>query len=544
MCLIATRWTTIIALLVLLILVYQCATPTQPSGGPPDRTPPQIEETEPANRTTMFDGERIRFHFSKYIDRNSFRNAFRMEPDLNIRYDISWRRRTATVSFEDPLPDTTTIIFTLGTDLSDTRNNRITSPFQLAVSTGPDIDEGKITARVRDARTGRGKEGERIMLYRYPVDLSVGANYVGESDTSGLVQFQYLREGKYKAFWLDDRNRNRRWDREREAAQPFSTDTLVLDRAGEADLGKVFIIRSDTIPPSLQAVGMLSEVRLRLRFSEDIEIGDDAHISIFHEDHTHAADAVPLFVDPDNPNILFAQARDPLPDEAVYHLEIQGITDAAGNPAEFDIEPFPGSDEADTTFARYIANESRLGVAPDEPIVFRYAKLLEDSPAVLDSLIVVESELTHQPWPHAEIVEQFLNVYPDGEWRRGENYEIRVWDENRMEHVSINPRILFEDELGALAVRVEEPRTDSTRHRARLVDPQGVTIRDRVFLDETEFTNVPSGSYLLKVFELREGSREWDPGRVDPFRPPAHYFIQRNVPVERGLTGQVFVEWE
>jgi len=541
---IATRWAPFVALFVLLILVYQCATPTQPGGGPPDRTPPQIEETEPANRTTMFDGDRIRFHFSKYINRNSFRDAFRMEPDLNIRYDISWRRRTATVRFEDPLPDTTTIIFTLGTDLADTRNNRITAPFQLAVSTGPDIDEGTITARIRDAETGRGREGERIMLYRHPVDLSVGATYVGESDTSGLVTFQYLREGKYKAFWLDDRNRNRRWDREREAAQPFSTDTLVLDRAGEADLGKVFVIRADTIAPVLQAVGMLSEVRLRLRFSEGIEIGDDAQISVFHEDHAHATDAIPLFVDPENSNILFAQARDPLPDEAVYHLELQGITDAAGNPAEFDIDPFPGSDEPDTTYARYIANESRYGVAPDEPIVFRYAKLLSDSPQILDSLIVVESEQTHQPWPHVEIEEQFLKVYPDGEWRRGENYEIRVWDENRMEHVSINPRILFEDELGALSIRVEEPRTDSTRHRARLVDQQGLTIRDQIFLDETEFSMLPSGSYTLKVFELREGLREWDPGRVDPFRPPAHYFIQRNVPVERGLTGQVFVEWE
>ena len=540
----ATRWTSIIALILLMILVYQCATPTQPTGGPADRTPPEIEETEPAARTTMFDGDRIRFHFSKYINRNSFRTAFRMEPDLNIRYDISWRRRTATVRFEDPLPDTTTIIFTLGTDLADTRNNRIPSPFQLAVSTGPDIDDGKISARIRDAGTGRGREGERIVLYRHPVDLSAGANYVGESDTSGLVQFQYLREGKYMAFWLDDRNRNRRWDREREAAQPFPTDTLVLERDGEADLGKVFIIRADTVAPVLEAVGMLSEVRLRLRFSKNVEIGDDARISIFHDDHSHATDAVPLFVDPDNPNILMAQARNPLPDGSVYHIELQGITDAAGNAAGFDIEPFPGSDEPDTTYARYIANESRYGVAPDEPVVFRYARLLEDSPIVLDSLELVESELAHTPWPHASVRDQFLEVHPDGEWRRGENYEIRVWDENRMEHVSITPRILFEDELGALSVRVEAPRTDTTRHRARLLDEQGVVIGDRVFNSETEFTRVPAGRYLLKVFELREGSREWDPGRVDPFRPPAHYFIQRNVPVERGLTGQVFVEWE
>ncbi len=541
---IITRWIPVFAVIFLLILVSQCATPTQPTGGPADRTPPEIEETEPAPGTTMFDGDRIRFHFSKYINRNSFRDAFRMEPDLNIRYEISWRRRTATVRFQDPLPDTTTIIFTLGTGLADTRNNRIPSPFQLAVSTGPDIDDGSITARVRDAKTGKGREGERVVLYRYPVDLSVGANYVGESDTSGHVQFQYLREGKYKAFWLDDRNRNRRWDREREAAQPFPSDTLVLERGGEADLGKLFVIRADTTAPLLQAVGMLSDVRLRLRFSEDVTIGDDAAISVFHEDHTHATDAVPLFVDSENPNILYAQARDPLPDGAVYHIEMTGITDAAGNSADFDIEPFPGSDEPDTTWARYISNESRFGVPPDEPIVIRYAKLLDDSPMVLDSLVLVESERVHRPWPHAQIRDQFLIINPDGEWRRGENYEIRVWDENRMERETIRPRILFEDELGALDIRVESPRTDTTRHRARLIDQQGETIRDRVFQGETEFARVPAGRYLLIVHEMRDGTREWDPGRVDPFRPPGHYFIQRNVPVERGLTGQVFVEWE
>ena len=525
------------------LLVYQCATPTQPTGGPADQTPPDIEETEPPAGTTMFDGDRIRFHFSKYINRNSFRNAFQIEPDLNLDYEISWRRRTATVRFEDPLPDTTTIIFTLGTELADTRNNRITSPFQLAVSTGPDIDQGSITARVRDAQTGRGKGGERVVLYRYPVDLTTGANYVAESDTAGLVQFNYLREGRYKAFWLDDRNRNRMWDREREAAQPFSTDSLILDRAGEGDLGKVFLIRHDTIPPVLQAVGMLSEVRLRLRFSEPVTLQDAAAISVFHEDHTFKNEAVPLFVDPENPNILFAQSREPLSDGAHYNLELQGITDAAGNAAGFDIDPFPGSDEPDTTYARYVSNESRYGVSPDEPIVIRYARLLDDIPVVQDSLIVVQSEETHSPWPHAETRDHKLLIYPDGEWIQGENYEIRVWDDERLERRTIQPRILFDDELGGLHVEVEHPRTDTTMHRLQLKDEQGVIVRSETFQSELELTGLPSGSYTLRVFEIRDGYRDWDPGQVDPYRSPAHYFIQRNVPVERGLTGQVYVEW-
>ncbi len=528
---------------VIALLAYHCATPTQPTGGPADRTPPEIEETEPSPGTTMFDGDRIRFHFSKYINRNSFRNAFQMEPDLNLDYDISWRRRTATVRFNDPLPDTTTIIFTLGTELADTRNNRIPSPFQLALSTGPDIDDGSITATVRDAQSGKGKAGERVVLYRYPVDLSAGANYVAEADTAGLVQFNYLREGKYKAFWLDDRNRNRRWDREREAAQPFSTDSLVLEKAGEADLGKVFVIRRDTIAPMLLAVGMLSDVRLRLRFSENVEFDEDATISVFHEDHTFKTDAVPLYVDPENPNIMFAQAREPLPDGTFYNLELQGITDATGNSAGFDIDAFPGSDEPDTTYARFVSNESRYGVSPDEPIVIRYAKLLDDTTVMLDSLIVVKSETIHSPWPHAETRDHKLLVFPDGEWIQGENYEIRVWDDERLERRTIQPRILFEDELGALNVEIEQPRTDTTMHRLQLMDEQGVTVRDVTFPREMELTGIPAGRYTLKVFELREGLRDWDPGQVDPFRPPANYFIQRNVPVERAMTGQVYVEW-
>lgn len=538
------RFLIIISFFTVALLVYHCATPTQPTGGPADRTPPEIEETEPPAGTTMFDGDRIRFHFSKYINRNSFRNAFQMEPDLNLDYDISWRRRTATIRFNDPLPDTTTIIFTLGTDLADARNNRITSPFQFAISTGPDIDEGSITATVRDARTGQGKGGERVVLYRYPVDLAVGANYVAESDTAGLVQFNYLREGKYKAFWLDDRNRNRRWDREREAAQPFSTDSLMLEKAGEADLGKVFLIRRDTIPPMLQAVGMLSDIRLRLRFSENIELDDEAAISVFHEDHTHKTDAVPLYVEPDNPNILLAQSREPLADGEFYHLELHGISDEAGNSAGFDIEAFPGSDEQDTTYARYISNDSRYGVRPDEPIVIRYAKLLENTPVVLDSLIVVQSEETYNPWPHAEISDHKLLIFPDGQWIQGENYEIRVWDDERLERRTIQPRILFEDELGGLSVEVEQPRADTTMHRLQLTDEQGVIIHDEQFQTEANLAGLPAGRYTLRVYEIREGYREWDSGQVDPYRSPAHYFIQRNVPVERGLTGQIYVEWQ
>ena len=525
------------------LFFLQCATPTQPTGGPPDRTPPEILDTEPAAGTTHFDGDRIRFHFSKYIDRNSFRSAFQIEPDIDLEFDISWRRRTATVRFDQPLPDATTIIFTLGTDLADTRNNRIPTPFQLALSTGPEIDEGRITATVRDAKTGKGRAGDKVVLYRHPVDLERGANYVAEADTGGVVRFNYLRDGTYKAFWLDDRNRNRRWDRQREAAQPFRTDTLLLDAAGEADPGTVFVIQQDTTAPVLLAVGLHSEVRLRLRFSEEVQLADDASIAIRDENGSLETRAVPLYADPKTPNILFAQSLEPLPDQASYIIEMQGIADLAGNKAISGIDSFPGSDEPDTTFARFIENDTRHGIAPSEPLAIRYARLLDQSPEVLDSLVVVISENTIQPWPHAEVQDNLLFIFPDGEWKKGESYTVRIWDGDRMQRRNIEPRVHFEDELGAIGIVVEDPDTDTTRHRVQLVNEQDRVIRSETFLNEIEMNGVPPGNYLVRVFELREGLNEWDPGSVDPFRPPARFYIQRNVPVQRGLTGQISVIW-
>lgn len=526
------------------LIFLQCATPTQPTGGPPDRTPPEILNTEPAPGTTHFDGDRIRFDFSKYIDRNSFRSAFQIEPDIDLDFDISWRRRTATVRFDEPLPEATTIIFTLGTELADTRNNRIPTPFQLALSTGPEIDEGRITATVRDAKTGEGRAGDKVVLYRHPVDLERGANYVAEADTGGVVRFNYLRDGTYKAFWLDDRNRNRRWDRQREAAQPFRTDTLHLDAAGEADPGTVFVIQQDTTAPVLLAVGLHSEVRLRLRFSEEVQMADDASIVIHSENGSLETRAVPLYTDPKAPNILFAQSLEPLPEQASYILEMQGIADLSGNEAISGIDSFPGSDEPDTTFARFIQNDTRHGIAPSEPLVIRYAKLLDQSPEVIDSLLVIISENTTQPWPHAAVQDNVLSIYPDGEWQKGESYNVRIWDGDRMQRRNIEPRVQFEDELGAIGIVVEEPDTDTTRHRVQLVNEQDRVIRSEIFLNEIELSGIPSGSYLVRIFELREGFTEWDPGSVDPFRPPARYYIQRNVPVQRGLTGQISVLWQ
>ncbi|TVR17288.1 MAG: hypothetical protein EA391_05370, partial [Balneolaceae bacterium] len=205
----------LIILAALVFIVKSCATPVAPSGGEPDRTGPVVVSTTPENGTTNFTGREVRFTFDKFVDRNSFRQNVSIEPDLGIEFDISFSRRSGVIEFTNPLPENTTIVIQAGTDVTDTNRNRMDRPHVLALSTGDVLDDGVITARVLDAETGRGESGRRVLLYREPFDLAERANYLAISDTSGTVQFGYISEGTYKAFWLNDVNRNRRWDRER-----------------------------------------------------------------------------------------------------------------------------------------------------------------------------------------------------------------------------------------------------------------------------------------------------------------------------------------
>src|SRR5699024_3003300 len=128
--------------------------------------------------------------------------------------------------------------------------------------------------------TGEGSEGNRVLLYRKPIDLTATAAYSAETDTGGTFQFSYLSAGDYKAIWVDDLNRNRTWDRERERAQPFQREFVSLEEEGNDTLATLYIAQSDTTKPVFQGVGLFSSRRLRMRFSENIELTDSTRIVI------------------------------------------------------------------------------------------------------------------------------------------------------------------------------------------------------------------------------------------------------------------------
>ncbi len=531
----------IFAVILFLWFVYSCATPISPTGGEPDRTGPRVVSTEPSQGSTNFSGNEVRFNFDKHVDRSSFRNNVSVEPDLGIQFDISFSRRSATVQFASDLPDNTTIIVKVGTDVSDTNRNRMERPYDLAISTGDVLDSGTITARALSAETGRAQSGWRVFLYREPFNIEERAIYVSETDTSGRVEFGYLGEGNYKAFWVNDQNRDRIWNKEREQAQPFYDESFFISEGDSIDIGSLFVSMPDTISPRIDGVGLLSERRLRLRLSEEIIWDSDSYLSVTDTLGVEYTKAYPLYLAEGDDHILFAQSERALPESRVFTLAPNSITDLAGNRLRIDFNPFTGSNEPDTTILRTISHNSGSGLFPNEPLEVTYSSFIDVSD-VIDSLQVVEGDRVVDNWGNVEIDRHILRISPLDTWQSGIRYQFRVWNPWEEDRELIEPDIWQRNQLGSIEVSLLNDNPEYLSHLT--ITDEDLSIRiDTTFTETVTIDNLPPLNYKVIVFQDENENGKWDRGVVEPYERPEPYAIRRRVPVREGFTSELEIEY-
>ena len=529
------------AVTIALIIAIGCATPSSPTGGPPDEQGPKIIKTVPETGTTNFSRQSIELYFSEFVDRGSLNQAIVIEPGIGISYELDWGRKSVEIEFDRAIPDSTTLIVTVGTDFQDTNGNGMSEPQKIAVSTGPEIDDGSLIGKVRNAESGEGGEGDRILLYREPINLSQKADYIAATDTGGTFRFSYLRQGTYKALWVEDQNRNKMWDRQRERAQPFSQELVELAKGATDTLGTVYKTPFDTTKPVLQGIGLFSSQRLRMRFSENITLTDSASIAITDTLGTFWGDAYPLYILPGERFVLFGQSVKPLSESSSYSMQLSGIEDEAGNPLDEINQNFTGSAQEDTTQQRIIQRNQISGYYPTDPITITFAKPIEGS-AIRDSLKVVEGDTLIEKWPNVQIQQNTLILRPQKQWKDGLSYEVRVWDPKIEDYRKFEPDIWHQSQMGILNVAAADTTADNIS--MQIFNEKSGIRRDTTFADSVNVRNLPPLSYTVIAYQDRNGNNEWDFGQVDPFKAPEPYFIQQDVPVKQNMTGELSIIFE
>lgn len=519
-----------------------CATPVSPTGGPADKKGPVVLFTTPETGTVNFKGQSIQLYFDEFVNRTTVSNNVTIEPDLGLDFELKWKRKRLSILFKNTLPDSTTIIVTLGGNITDIKGNKMGSPVTIAFSTGDEIDEGSIVGRLRSADTGEPLVAEKVALYRAPIALEAPFTYQAETDTGGVFRFSYLREGTYRALYFEDRNRNKIWDSNNEFAQTFSEEHLTLAKADTVLLETVYVERQDTTAPRLQGVGLFSQTRMRFRFSEEIQFTDSTRIVVTDTLGSEFARVLPLYINPGEEYILFGKSEAALAENRMYGVKMRGITDKAGNEAIADEIWFQGSAQEDTTRQRIIEIETPDALFPDQSFSVVYADVITDR-MLVDSVVVAEGDLIFNNWPTIEVYGNRLFIHPQEKtWIEGVDYQFLVWNPITRRRVLATPEIWDLSDMGELELSI--PQADSTAlYRFTLEnEQQGIridsTMNASIVIDE-----LPPLQYKLMIYEDVNANGIWDRGEVQPFSKPEPLYIRQQIKVQTGFTSEVIIDF-
>ena len=198
-----------------IVLVFGCANQLPPTGGDDDTTPPRVLKITPSKNTLNYKGNTVEIDFDEYVDRRSLKDAMFISPKPLGELNYNWSGKSVEIEFPKELQKNTTYSFVIGKSLKDIHGNYITAPIQFAFSTGPSIDNGKISGKVYTSKS------ENLMIFAY---INRGGDdslmnpgkkfpdFFTQVDENNKFYFNHLPKEKFRLFALKDNNKNLLYD--------------------------------------------------------------------------------------------------------------------------------------------------------------------------------------------------------------------------------------------------------------------------------------------------------------------------------------------
>jgi len=530
-----------ICLVLLLFSLHSCATPLAPTGGPTDKEGPSIIRTVPQNLQTGVSSQRVEIEFSEYVNRNSLSSNLQIEPDIGIDYQLSWKKKTLFIDFDSPLPDSTTLLITLGNKVSDTRNNAMGASEVIAFSTGDQIDTGGLIGKVLNAETGKGLEGKEVFLFPNTYDVKQKALYRTETDTGGTFRFNYVRETEYSIVHFEDRNRNKIWDSSLESAHAFNIRSLNVQNGVIDTLASIYVMEADTVRPEVLGVGLLSSSRLRIRFSEAIMNEFTGQITLETGFDGTEFSATPLYIAQADPSIVFAQSSRSLQQDSTYVLRVKGFVDSFGNVMEPFTQDLLGSVAVDTTIQRFIGVRPEGILGMRDSVELQYAAPIRN-PAIIDSLRIIEGVVERESWSKGVVIMNRLVLYPDTEWLDGVDYQFLAWNPRTQRRVLAPFSVSGPSNWGAIElVQMIGPNdtlsTEPVTYELR--SQEGRLLKQGQFLETFQLDSLSASTYSLRLYLDSNANQRWDEGSWVPYNKPESLIIRKSIIIQPGFSSTI-----
>lgn len=249
--------------IICIIILFGCARPQPPTGGPKDEEPPNLLNSTPSNETLNFKDNTITLEFDEYIKLNNIKNALNVTPKINEDYEYKIKKTKVYLS-NLILEDSITYTFNFGEGVTDVTENNPAENLIIIFSTGSFLDSLNINGNVTEILTGQPLEKALLALYDITdtLDIFTGrAKYTVNADEAGNFNFTNLKNGKYRLYTVNDNNKNFKCEPDKES---FGFYSNIIDLNQDYDSLKLYTRKRNFKPfkiTNLRTTGKYFEIR-------------------------------------------------------------------------------------------------------------------------------------------------------------------------------------------------------------------------------------------------------------------------------------------
>jgi len=196
-------------------LLVSCAAPSAPTGGPKDQQPPRVKTQEPAPGATGVQGKKLVITFDENIQLQNPRQSVLISPPPREFPDVQVKKNTLEIVFKDTLIANTTYSLQFGDNIKDINESNKLVNFSWVFSTGNSLDSLELTGKAVAAGIKDIPDNTWALLYANQEDsafLTERPYYFTKVDKTGAFKLSYLKQGVYKLYLLEDKNRNYYYD--------------------------------------------------------------------------------------------------------------------------------------------------------------------------------------------------------------------------------------------------------------------------------------------------------------------------------------------
>lgn len=218
-----------IALLLVIIGFYACASTGMPDGGPYDETPPKFVRATPEPNATNNKRKKISIEFDEYIKLDKASEKVIISPPQNEAPEVKVSGHRVLVEFFDTLRENTTYTVDFGDAIVDNNEDNPLGNFAYAFSTGEHIDTMEVSGTVLSADNLEPVKGIQVGLHKNLEDsafVKLPFDRISRTDSRGRFTIRGVAPGKYRIYALMDGNQNYFFDSKTEAVAFL--DSLVV----------------------------------------------------------------------------------------------------------------------------------------------------------------------------------------------------------------------------------------------------------------------------------------------------------------------------